>query len=152
MGTPENRLFQAVLARAFEDATARVPATKTSGGTRQDEQAQARTWLLKGGADLQTVCSLADIEFETVQRAAETLAHMNWRWRRVGVPVSQKRATPLAWPCQSQHEDSHMSVAHCGGAAAHPATQLRCHNGNGTAIAPHSCRHTVGLSRHVPER
>ena len=88
MGSPENHLFQAVLARAFEDATARVPATKTSGGTRQDEQAQARTWLLKGGVDVRMVCSLADIEHETVQRAAQTLAHMHWRWRRVGVPVS----------------------------------------------------------------
>ena len=93
MGSPENHLFQAVLARAFEDATAaRSPATKTSAGTRQDERAQARTWLLKGGVDVRMVCSLADIEFDTVQRAAETLAHMGWRWRRVGVPVSQKNA------------------------------------------------------------
>jgi hypothetical protein len=89
MGSPENHLFQAVLARAFEDATAaRAPATKTSAGTRQDERASARTWLLKGGVDVRMVCSLADIEHDTVQRAAETLAHMGWRWRRVGVPVS----------------------------------------------------------------
>jgi hypothetical protein len=88
MGSPENHLFQAVLARAFEDATARVSATKSSGSTQQDEQAQARAWLLKGDADVRMVCSLADIEFETVQRAAQTLAHMHWRWRRVGVPIS----------------------------------------------------------------
>ena len=88
MGSPENHLFQAVLARAFEDATAaRAPTTKTSAG-RQDEQASARAWLLKGGVDVRMVCSLADIEHDTVQRAAETLAHMHWRWRRVGVPVS----------------------------------------------------------------
>jgi hypothetical protein len=89
LGTPENNLWKAVLARCFEDATAaRAPTTKTSAGTRQDEQAKARTWLLKGGVDLQTVCALADVEPSTVQRAAETLAHMHWRWRRVGVPVS----------------------------------------------------------------
>jgi hypothetical protein len=89
VGSPENHLFQAVLARAFEDATApHAPAAKTSAGTRQDEQAKARTWLLKGGVDVRMVCSLADIEHDTVQRAAETLAHMNWRWRRVGVPTS----------------------------------------------------------------
>jgi hypothetical protein len=89
MGSPENRLFQAVLGRAFEDATAaRAPTTRTSAGTQQDEQAQARTWLLKGGVDVRMVCSLADVEHDTVQRAAETLAHMHWRWRRVGVPVS----------------------------------------------------------------
>ena len=89
MGSPENNLWKAVLARCFEDATAaRAPATKTSAGTRQDEQASAREWLLKGGVDMQTVCFLADIEHDTVQRAAETLAHMHWRWRRVGVPVS----------------------------------------------------------------
>ena len=109
MGSPENHLFQAVLARAFEDATARVPATKTSGGTRQDEQAQARTWLLKGGVDVRMVCSLADIEHDTVQRAAETLAHMNWRWRRVGIPISA-RATPPAWSGQDPAEDSHTSA------------------------------------------
>jgi hypothetical protein len=89
MGTPESNLFKAVLSRAFEDATAaRAPTTKNVSGTRQDEQAKARTWLLKGSADLRTVCSLADIEHDTVQRAAETLAHMHWRWRRVGVPTS----------------------------------------------------------------
>ena len=97
MGSPENHLFQAVLARAFEDATAaRAPATKNgAGGTRQDEQAQARTWLLKGGVDVRMVCAMADIEHETVQRAAETLAHMGWRWRRVGVPVSQRAMLPI---------------------------------------------------------
>jgi hypothetical protein len=89
VGSPENHLFQAVLARAFEDATAaRAPATKTSAGTQQDEQAKARTWLLGGGADMQTVCFLADIPPETALKAAKALAHMNWRWRRVGVPVS----------------------------------------------------------------
>ena len=96
MGSPENHLFRAVLARAFEDATAaRAPATKNGAGTRQDEQARARTWLLKGGVDVRMVCSLADIEFDTVQRAAETLAHMGWRWRRVGVPVSQRAMLPI---------------------------------------------------------
>jgi hypothetical protein len=106
VGSPENHLFQAVLARAFEDATAaRAPATQTNAGTRQDEQAKAREWLLGGAADLRTVCSLADIEFETVQRAAQTLAHMHWRWRRVGVPVS---AMPPAWSGQADAEDSHM--------------------------------------------
>ena len=89
MGSPENNLWKAVLARCFEDATAaRASATKTSAGTRQDEQAKAREWLLKGSVDVRMVCSLADIEHDTVQRAAETLAHMGWRWRRVGVPVS----------------------------------------------------------------
>jgi hypothetical protein len=89
MGSPENHLFQAVLARAFEDATAaRAPATKTSAGTRQEEQAKARKWLLGGGTDMQTVCFLADVLPETVLKAAQTLAHMHWRWRRVGVPVS----------------------------------------------------------------
>ena len=92
MGSPENHLFQAVLARAFEDATARVPATKTSGGTRQDERAQAREWLLNDSVDVRMVCSLADVEFDTMRKAAATLAHMGWRWRRVGVPVSQKNA------------------------------------------------------------
>jgi hypothetical protein len=97
MGSPENHLFQAVPARAFEDATAaRAPATKNgSSGTRQDERAQARTWLLKGSVDVRMVCAMADIEHETVQRAAETLAHMNWRWRRVGVPVSQRAMLPI---------------------------------------------------------
>jgi hypothetical protein len=89
MGSPENHLFQAVLARAFEDAVAaRAPATKTSAGTRQDEQAKARKWLLGGGTDMQTVCFLADIPPETVLKAAQALAHMHWRWRRVGVPTS----------------------------------------------------------------
>jgi len=89
MGSPENNLWKAVLARCFEDATAaRASATKTSAGTRQDEQAKAREWLLKGSVDVRMVCSLADIEHDTVQRAAETLAHMHWRWRRVGVPTS----------------------------------------------------------------
>jgi hypothetical protein len=89
VGSPENHLFQAVLCRAFEDATAaRAPATKNGAGTRQDEQAQARKWLLGNGVDVRMVCSLADIEHDTVQKAAETLAHMHWRWRRVGVPVS----------------------------------------------------------------
>jgi hypothetical protein len=91
MASPENNLWKAVLARCFEDATAaRAPATKTSAGTRQDERAQAREWLLNDSVDVRMVCSLADIEHDTVQRAAETLAHMNWRWRRVGVPVSLK--------------------------------------------------------------
>jgi hypothetical protein len=96
MGSPENHLFQAVLARAFEDATAaRAPATKTSAGTQQDEQAKARKWLLGNGVDVRMVCSLADIEHDTVQKAAETLAHMGWRWRRVGVPLSLKdKAAP----------------------------------------------------------
>jgi hypothetical protein len=89
MGSPETNLWKAVLARCFEDATAaRAPATKTSAGTRQDEQAKARAWLLGNGVDVRMVCSLADVEHDTVQRAAETLAHMHWRWRRVGVPVS----------------------------------------------------------------
>jgi hypothetical protein len=151
MGSPENHLFQAVLARAFEDATARVPATKTSGGTRQDEQAQARTWLLKGGADMQTVCLLADVPPETVQKAAETLAHMHWRWRRVGVPVSQKHAMLPAWPCQAHAEDSHTSAAHYGGATARPAAQPRRRSGNGTATTPRSCHHTVAANRHALE-
>jgi hypothetical protein len=91
VGSPENHLFQAVLAQAFTDATAaRASATKHNGGLHQDERAEARKWLLGGGTDMQTVCFLADIEHDTVQRAAETLAHMHWRWRRVGVPVSLK--------------------------------------------------------------
>jgi hypothetical protein len=89
MGSPENHLFQAVLSRAFEDATAaRAPTTKNVSGTRQDERDEAREWLLGNGVDVRMVCSLADIEHDVVQRAAETLSHMNWRWRRVGVPVS----------------------------------------------------------------
>jgi hypothetical protein len=97
MDTPESNLFKAVLARAFEDATAtRARAAETSAGTRQDEQAQARTWLLKGSADLRTVCSLADVPPETVLKAAQALAHMHWRWRRVGVPVSLKDTAAAA--------------------------------------------------------
>jgi hypothetical protein len=94
VGSPENHLFQAVLARAFEDASAARAPAKTNGhsGTRQDERARARAWLLRDGADVRMVCALADVEHDTVQKAAETLAHMHWRWRRVGVPVSQKAA------------------------------------------------------------
>jgi hypothetical protein len=112
VGSPENHLFQAALARAFEDAVAphASSATKHNAGTQQDEQARARVWLLKGGVDVRMVCSLADIEFDTVQKAARTLASGGWRWRRVGVPVSQKdaRAMLLALHGQSPDEDSHM--------------------------------------------
>jgi hypothetical protein len=97
LGSPENHLFQAVLAQAFTDAVApRASATKTSAGTRQDEQASARTWLLGGGTDMQTVCFLADVPPETVLKAAQALAHMHWRWRRVGVPVSLKDTAAAA--------------------------------------------------------
>lgn len=61
---PETLLWQAVVLRAFEDATAvKVSSKGSNGGVPTElERQQARAWILGRGPDFRKVCALAGMD------------------------------------------------------------------------------------------
>lgn len=72
--TPEQRLWQAVLAQAINDAT------RESASREEDRRAmlEARAWLDRGGYDFQRCCTFAGLDPDAVREAwrAGRLTHV----------------------------------------------------------------------------
>lgn len=72
--TPEQRLWQAVLAQAINDAT------RESASREEDRMAmmEARAWLDRGGRDFRRCCTLAGLDPDAVRDAwrAGRLTHV----------------------------------------------------------------------------
>lgn len=72
--TPEQRLWQAVLAQAINDAT------RESASSADDRRAmlEARAWLDRGGYDFQRCCTFAGLDPDAVREAwrAGRLTHV----------------------------------------------------------------------------
>lgn len=56
--TPEKKLWQAVVLKAFSDATAENPSSREDVMAKRD----AISWITRGGRDYRMVCSLAEID------------------------------------------------------------------------------------------
>lgn len=56
--TPEKKLWQSVVLKAFTDATADNPSSREDVMAKRD----AIAWITRGGRDYRMVCSLAEID------------------------------------------------------------------------------------------
>lgn len=72
--SPERDLWQAVVARAFQDASRKVFNTMTN----EQDTKMARSWLLRGGWDFREVCELADFDPDFIQKMARAAKVEGW--------------------------------------------------------------------------
>lgn len=63
--TPETRLWQAVLHRAFLDATAKDPSRDEDRWAKRD----AHSWITDCGRDFREVCSMAGMDADFLSAA-----------------------------------------------------------------------------------
>ncbi len=72
--SPHERLWQAVLARAFDD----TPGKDGKDPERNRDRAAAKAWLLGNSRDFREVCHLALLDPDAVRERAELLAAKGW--------------------------------------------------------------------------